>query len=352
MTHYLPEKIPAQSSFFKAVWTKNLDPISNAGNLPISLQAPAIDDGMVFIGDNRGFFRAYELENGREVWSANDGSEFHSMPVVFNEKVIYGTVEGRVISRNAKSGEVIYNVDLGSPVETVGTIYKGKILFQLRSHQIFCLDVETGKILWGFKKSVPYLTTLQRASTPVVFNNKVYAGFADGTIGVLNIDEGVLIFETKLSDASKFLDVDVTPFFLDDKLYAGSASGNVAMIDPNSGKILRKAEFTSLRAPLVYKDQLIYGTSSGDLVFCDKNLNVLKTYKLSPNVALTSLALFKGNLVVGNLKGEVTAFSLDKEEVKTKFEFGHSYSAIFSDFVSKEDHLIVVSSRNRVFAFN
>lgn len=348
---YLPKNTDRQNDFFHAVWTKNLDPEYSSGNLPISLSSAAIDDGIVYMGSNQGYFAAYELSNGREVWKVVDGSNFHSSPVIYKDKVIYGTVEGRVIARNTKNGdEVYYNVDLGASVETAGTISNGKIIFHLRNHQIFCLDVETGKILWGFKKAISYLTTLQKASKPIVYNNKVYVGFADGTLGVLGIEEGLLLYETKISTASKFLDVDANPFIYEDKLYLGSQSSPVMLIDPNSGKIIRTADFTTLRAPIVLDGQLLFGTSNGELVITDKNLVVQKKIVLS-KFQITSLGIFKDKIVAGNLKGNVFAINKDLSGVFSKFEFGHAYSAIFSDFESKEDHLVVTSSRNRVFVF-
>lgn len=349
---YLPKNDQKKSEFFHAVWTKNLDPVYNSGNLPISLSGAVIDDGIVYMGSNQGYFAAYELANGREVWKAMDGSTYHSAPVVYKDKVIYGTVEGRVIARNTKNGdEVYYNVDLGASIETAGTIYNGKIIFHLRNHQIFCLDIETGKILWGFKKAISYLTTLQKASKPIVYNNKVYVGFADGTLGVLGIDEGLLLYEVKISTASKFLDVDANPFIFEDKLYIGSQSSPVMMIDPNSGKIIRTADFTSLRAPIVVNKQLVFGTTSGELVATDANLVVQKKIELS-KAQITSLSVFKNKIIAGNLKGKLYAVNFDLSTKHAEFDFGHAYSAIFSDFDSREEHLVVTSSRNRVFVFN
>jgi outer membrane protein assembly factor BamB len=351
LSNYLPEKIVSKKSFFQTVWSKNLDPQFDSGNLPIALQSPEVDDGIVYVGDNKGYMVAYELENGREIWRAFDGSTYHSTPVVYKNKLIYGTVDGRVIARNTKNGdEVFYNVDLGSPVETAGTVSNGKILFHLRNHQIFCLDLETGKIIWGFKKSISYLTTLQKASSPLVYNNKVFVGFADGTLGAIGLDEGILLYEVKLSEATKFLDIDSSPILFDGKIYIGSQGSPVTIIEPNTGKILRKSDFLSFRKPIIFNDQLVFGTSTGDLVLTDKNLTVLKSINLSKS-SLTSLVTFKNKFVVGSLKGEV--FSVDSKdfELNGKFEFGHAYSAIFSDIVSKEDHLIILSSRNRLFAF-
>src|SRR5690606_9929908 len=118
-------------------------------------------------------------------------------------------VEGRVFARHYLTGQLKYAVDLGASVETEGAVYKGRILFQLRNHQIFALDALTGKILWGHKRSVPFMTTLQRASTPAFVDNKVIVGMADGVVVALSLDDGSLLWERKIGTAAKFVDVDV-----------------------------------------------------------------------------------------------------------------------------------------------
>lgn len=182
---YYPKAEVPNKPMFNPSWVKNLDPMYDSGNLPIALQSPLIHEGIVYVGSNAGFMQAYELENGKMVWSEKDDSTYHSSPVVYKDQVVYGTVQGRVISRHYTTGKIKYSVDLGASVETKGVIYKGRILFQLRNHQVFCLDVETGKILWGYKRSVSFVTTLQRSSTPVVYKDKVLVGFADGSFAAL-----------------------------------------------------------------------------------------------------------------------------------------------------------------------
>ena len=209
LKEYAPKAEVADKAKLTPAWIKNLDPSYDSGNLPIGLQTPLVNEGIVYAGHNGGFMEAYELDNGRLVWSEKDGSTYHAGAVAYKDQVIYGTVQGRVISRHGILGTIKYSVDLGASVETRGTIYNGRIFFQLRNHQVFCLDVETGKIIWGYKRSVPYLTTLQRASTPVVYKDKLLVGFADGVFAALSIDEGILLYDTKLSTASKFVDVEM-----------------------------------------------------------------------------------------------------------------------------------------------
>jgi outer membrane protein assembly factor BamB len=298
---------------------------------------------------------AYELENGKPVWSEVDGSTYHAAPVAFKDQIIYGTVQGRVISRHYTTGKIKYSVDLGASIETKAVINQGRAYFQLRNHQIFCIDVETGKILWGYKRSVPYLTTLQRASTPLIYKDRVLVGMADGTMLALSTDEGVMLYETKLSTASKFIDVDNSPIILNDKVYIGAVGGPLSLLEANTGKIIRRGDFIASRSPYIDPalkgEQLLFGTPNGELVLTDKNLTILSKSKISKGV-ITGIAPFKQGLAVSTTAGEILFVDPKTLAVIEKFNLGHSYSAVFGDLESHDGYLSLLSSRNRLFTFH
>ena len=351
---YIPKPELPKAYAFKPLWIKNMDPSYESGNLPVALQSPLIHEGILYIGQDSGFMQAFELENGRAVWSEFDGSTYHASPVSYKDQIVYGTVQGRVISRHNITGKIKYSVDLGASIETKGAVYQGRIFFQLRNHQIFCLDVETGKILWGYKRSVSSLTTLQRASIPVVYKDRVLVGMADGTLIALSLDEGVVLFETKLSTASKFQDVDNAAFILNDKIYVGAAGAALSLIDPSTGKILKRADFIASRAPYINpldkSEQLLFGTPTGELILTDKNINILQKIKIS-NGEVTSIAPFKQGFAVSTTTGEILFLETKSLKVVDKFIFGHAYSAVFGELESKENYLSVFSSRNRLYTF-
>lgn len=350
LKEYIPKKVVETKPKLQASWIKDLDPKYDSGNLPIALQSPLINEGIVYAGHNSGYMQAYELDNGRLVWSEFDGSTYHAGAVAYKDQIVYGTVQGRVISRHGILGTIKYSVDLGASIETRGVVYNGRIFFQLRNHQIFCLDVETGKIIWGYKRSVPYLTTIQRTAQPIIYKDKVLVGFADGTFAGLSIDEGVLLYESKLSTASKFVDVDNPAFIYDDRVYISPVGSNLSLLDPNTGKVLRTSDFSVSRAPLVRENQLIFGTPNGEIILTDKNLNILNTVKVSEGL-ITGIVPYKTFYAVSTTIGEIKLVDQKTLKVIETFKLGHAYSAVFGEMQTTGDYLAVLSSRNRLFLF-
>lgn len=340
----------AGKSDFKTIWSKNLDPIYDTGNLPIALQSPVISEGLVFVGANNGFFHSFELENGKQVWKVNDHSSYHSKPVIYKDQVIYGTQDGRVYSRATINGELKYNVDLGASIEGSGVIYNGKIFFHLRNHQVFALDVETGKILWAYKRSVPYLTTLQRAAKPVVLNNRLYVGFADGTLAALNLEEGLLVFEIKLSTGIKFVDLDNPISVVDGKIYAGVMGGPLHIINAENGAIIKRSEIVASRSPIIEGDELLVPMNNGAIVRTDKNLNFIAEKKIMKG-AISDVKSLGSSYFVTSTTGEIAEVEKRTLTIIRSKHLGHPYSAIFGEIDINQNNIAVMSSRNRLYLF-
>jgi outer membrane protein assembly factor BamB len=333
---------------FRPIWIKNHDPGYDTGNLPIGLQSPVIHQGILYIGHNSGYMFAYELENGRTVWSTKDKGAYHAAPVVYDESVIYGTVEGRVYRRHRLNGKLEYEVDLGASIESEPVIAKGRLFVHTRNHKIFCLDVKTGKILWAYRRSVPFLTTLQRVSRPLIRENKLYVGFADGVVAAFSIEEGILLWETKVGEGSKFVDVDARPYFYRGKILIGPQRGQFAVINPINGMLERRLPYQVSREPMIWKNRLILPTVDGELVFLDKNFKKENLIKIS-KAGISSIVPWKNGLAVSTVEGEL--FYLDGPTVAERIHFGHEASAVFSRLQVSEETLALFSSRNRLYVF-
>jgi len=345
-----PEPVKSATKFFKPIWIKNMDVSHDTGNLPIGLQSPVIEEGILYIGNNSGSMEAYEALNGRKVWSEKESGDYHAAPIVYKQMVIYGNVEGRLFSRDRFSGNLLYSVDVGAAVESQPQLFNGRLLVHTRNHKVVCLDALTGKILWAYKRSVPFLTTLQRVSRPLVRDNKVYVGFADGFVAAFSIEEGILLWETKAVDGPKFIDVDTQPIFYGKNIVVGSQSGPMTVINPAGGLIMRRVPYNLSRAPITYKGNLILGTAEGEVVILDNDFKVIASKTITTD-GITGLALWKDHLTVATTGGELVSLSMDLKREIERFDFGHANSALFGRLVVREEKLAAYSSRNRLYVF-
>ena len=343
-----PEK---PNQFFKVSWSKNLDLDYVSGNLPIGLGAPRIFNDIVYMGSLSGVMSAYDLETGRVLWSHNEKTQLGGPSEFFNDHVAYGGLSGRFFVRHYLTGQLKYAIDLGAPVESAPHYFNGHLIVYLRGHQIVHLDAETGKVLWVYKRAVPVTTTLQRTTKPLIIGNKIILGFADGFVGALSLEEGLLLWETKIVDQSKFVDVDLNPILASGSIITGSPSGDLTAVNPDSGAISRTYSVSCMAHPVLKGEQLILGTNDGEVVLMGIGGDILKRVKISEQ-PVSAVTWWRDTLVAASFDGKIRAIDPLTMKVVDEFAMGYEYSAVFSDLVVKDDYMAVYSSRNRLYIFH
>ena len=347
----MPKPPSRKTSYFNPIWIHSFDPPYESGNLPIGLGGPFINDDLIYSGDNRGGMVAYAAENGRIVWKKDDsGIGVHSSAIKLGDYLYYGTSIGRLISRHLITGDLKYSNDLGASIEGKPTTAEGRLFIHLRNHKLVALDAETGKILWNYKRNVPYTTTIQGVSRPLIINQSLYTGFADGFIVCLSVNDGTMLWEQKLSTGTKFVDVDMSPTFIDGKIVVGSLAGPLHILDHQSGKILRTLDYTITRAPQNFNGLYYLGTSSGEVLQVNRAFQLLQSVSLGL-LPLTSLTVWKDKIVAANVHGKVALIDPQSMKILEVFSLGHAHSAVFSEIVESGGKLAIQSSRNRLYVF-
>jgi outer membrane protein assembly factor BamB len=345
-----PRTSAPEKEIFTPAWINNLDPKHDTGNLPIALNWPLAHEELLFVGDNSGVMRAFDIKTGQPAWSAVDRGGYHAGPVIDGEVIYYGNVDGRLYARNWRSGNLLYSIDLGASIETAPVIARGRLLVHARNHKIFCLDARTGKIIWAYKRSVPQLTTIQRSSRPYVSGQKVFVGFADGFMSAFSLEEGVLLWERKVALGNKFVDVDSSPIIFEGRLITGPLQGPMTVLSPGNGNVFRTIPVTISRAPLVIGKRLFAPTVDGELIEFDRNFKEVRKIRLT-NAVLGDVVEWKDGLAVGAADGRIFAVSKDDLSVRATYYLGHTYSAVFGPMAQGQGMLAVLSSRNRLYVF-
>jgi outer membrane protein assembly factor BamB len=345
-------KAPEKSvDFFNVMWSKNLDPEYISGNLPIGVGAPRIFNDIVYMGSLDGIMSAYDIESGRVLWSQDENTPLGGPVEFFNDHIAYGGLSGRLFIRHYLSGKLKYAIDLGAPIESAPFFHKDRMIIYLRGHQIVNMDAETGKILWVYKRAVPVTTTLQRTTKPLIIGNKIIVGFADGFLGALSMDEGLLLWETKVVEQSKFVDVDLNPVLVGGVVVSGSPSGDLKAVNPDSGAISLSYGVSVLAHPILKGEQLILGTNDGEVLLMGPGGEVLKRVQVSKQ-AISAVGWWKDNLIAASFDGKIRAIDPLTLKIVDEFAMGYDYSSVFSDLVIDKEFMAVYSSRNRLYLFH
>lgn len=338
-----------QSKALTMAWAKNLDHDYVSGNLSIGSASPLIHEGLLYAGSLKGVMSCYHLDSGRPVWTQDEGQALNGQARAYKNMLLYGSVEGRVFARHYLTGELIYSIDVGSPIESAPVISQGRMFFHLRDHRIIAMDVTSGKVFWSYKRSVPFTTTLQRVSLPLIHENRLIVGFADGHLAALSIEEGVVLWERALHRSNKFVDVDVSPVIYQGQVVAGSAAGDLSFLDPQTGALSGSLDFTVAHTPIIVGDDLLVGSVFGEIARIGPNLEIVKRKKLLEE-GISSMVYWKNGLSVATMSGKF--FHLDQKlNIVDSFDLGHELSSVFGAVEVSKTHMAFSSSRNRLYVF-
>ncbi len=343
-------KQPQEERFFNLAWNKNLDPKYRLGNLPIGWVTPTIHEQKIYVGDLSGNLNVYDKVSGRRLNFSKEEGAIQGKPLIFEKMLIYGTSEGKIIARDKDSLELIYDKKLGSSIESEVYPYKGRLFVHLRNHAIAALDIKTGKILWSYKRAVPFLTTLNRVSVPLGYQNSILVGFADGYLASLSIHDGHIIWEKKLSLAKKFLDIDLSPVIVNGTLWVGSLGSDFFIINPKNGVTLRRLVHKVAVPPVKFDGKMILLTDAGEILKLD-NLGAVESRSKLTKAGFSSAVTWRGHIVASTFDGSLVAISKDLTKIIDTHYFGHSYSSLFGFIEADEKYLAAYSSRNRLYVF-
>jgi outer membrane protein assembly factor BamB len=193
-------------------------------------------------------------------------------------------------------------------------------------------------------------TTLQRTTKPLLLDQKVIVGFADGFVGALSFQEGSLLWETKIVENAKFVDVDLNPILAGPMVVTGSPSGELMGINPQTGAVAMNFGVSVMSHPYLRGQQLLVGTNDGEVMLLSLSGEKLKTISISKE-PVSAVTWWKDHIIAASFDGKLRAIDPLTSQVVDSFEMGYSYSSIFSDLVTTDDYLAIYSSRNHLYIF-
>ncbi len=197
--------------------------------------APAVFYNKVFFGDMNGHFYAIDNKTGKEVWKyetnatrfINDSFGYDrkgivSSPVVIDRKVIFGARDGFMYNLDTETRKEnwVFDYNITWVISSVAT--DGNAVFSGTSDGRFvnAIDLKTGKELWRTNTNLVW-------SSPVLINDKLYAGGYDGYLYCLDKKTGAK-FNTALYTGGR---MQTSPVFSGDRLFTGSDDGYIYALE-------------------------------------------------------------------------------------------------------------------------
>jgi outer membrane protein assembly factor BamB len=331
----------------------NVDSSYLPGRLPVGLDQVSTDGEYFYYGTDKGELMRIKPPYGKAETLLTYNSPIVAAPI-FDAKTMYvSTQAGDLYAyTRGKKTDLLFHQTFASSIEVAPVLDDMRLVVGLRNHSIALLDKSTGVILWTYKRAVTAIRTLQRRSSPIVVGQKVITGFADGYLTAHQIEDGKLLWESKITEfeSKHFSDVSIQPMVFSKRLMTNAYQGYLKVVSLENGKLLR----TLLEKPLsnyVVKSNILYFINmDGEFIELNENFEIKNRTPVAAKGLATQLVSWGDSFLLVEHSGRIQLLSKNGKREKV-FNLGHHYSTVFGQMSTQDTYLALMSSRNRLYLF-
>ncbi len=260
----------------RTIWSASLEPADSELN---RLPQPVIAGGRLFALGGGGRLTAFNLENGKRLWSAELNSEDKDIyPGIVGAVAASETVVGAHASRNtlsvfeAETGALIWEVRHDQVLQGGPTLIDSQLMAVSDiDGRIFVYRLVNGELLWQ-RAGLPVNTVIYGASSPAFKGNELVIAGVGGEIAVYRIQTGNLLWADSLASLlpntplQSLGDILAHPVHDGKQVYVISQSGRFGAFDARSGYLLWEHPFAGSQMPWIAGDSLYLVTLTGRLI--------------------------------------------------------------------------------------
>jgi len=194
------------------------------------LSAPAVKDGMVWVGAGSGIFYGIDAATGFVTSQVQTGGMvYFASPSILGSAafVTGGEYDRKIYAVSLQNGASLWNTEPVSDSDIVKTSSissaNGRIFVSIGypNQKAVAIDASTGNVLWQYNLGDG--STWNFLSTPVVAGDVVFVGSQTGYLMALNSETGALVAQINLGDA-----IVSAPAVADGMVFVTTTGGKVS----------------------------------------------------------------------------------------------------------------------------
>ncbi|NBX84907.1 MAG: outer membrane protein assembly factor BamB [Gammaproteobacteria bacterium] len=240
----------------KIDWSRDVGSFKK-GILTPDLQ-PAIDNDKLFVATNDGSVTAAYAKTGQVLWQIKLKTPLLSGPVLSDTYVILCGDDSAIYILDKANGAIKYRILLSNDSIAKPLVQHNTLYVKTINGHLYRINLRTGHIDWTYERGSPEII-LKASSSPVIYQNMVFAGFSDGALVGLERSNGHVLFQQHIafpigaSEIESLVDIDTNPIIDGDDLYIATYQGEVGVYS------IRNSQFKWHRRASTYHDLAIDG---------------------------------------------------------------------------------------------
>jgi outer membrane protein assembly factor BamB len=269
--------------------------------------------------------------------------------------VLVGTEDSLVIALNAETGDELWKGSVSSEILSVPKVANGRVIVQTVDGKLQALDVADGRSLWIYESSVPALT-LRGTGSPLIAGNFVIAGFGNGSVVSVALDNGTLRWDQRVAiptgrtEIDRIVDIDGELIINENMLLTVSYNGNLVAIDPATGQLRWRIEESSANGLATGFGNIYVANANGHVVAYKLNQETpVWTNEQLLNRRLSAPVTFNNYVVTGDFDGYVHLILQSTGIMAGRFRVDRD--GVRAPMVSTNDTLYILGNSGNLRAY-
>lgn len=248
----------AMKDTLRTKWVTKLKKEKAITRRPYQFASPVIEDGMLYVGAASGYFYSIDLKKGKRLWDVKLDSGVYGEASGDNEYIYVADRKGVVYAIRKADGKIEWRTETNSEISSKPIVTGDTLYLSTTLKQVVAINRSGGGVKWQTQKigSIPQMT-IKGSSSPLLYNGRLYVGYADGMFYSYNALNGNIEWVKMLaSRGADFVDVDTSPIIKDDTIFVSIAEGKTFALDPDNGNIIWSAQAGGSNDPYLAGDVL------------------------------------------------------------------------------------------------
>lgn len=280
------------------------------------LSRPAFSGKHLFAATNRGKIFKIDAEKGEMLQTTNLKDRITSQLVVFKEetnsqsRLLIGTGSGKLVCLDTRDLNTLWiNEDASEMIETKPLVFGNKIIYGSWDARIHCLDSKSGEQLWEWTENDNFYYS-PAVCQPLTDGNSVFICAPDGHVSSIDLISGKTNWRINHS-AWESIGISEDR----KRLFVKSTRNQLSILNAKNGELIRELNIPYGGGlmpvePIEWKGSILFGTGNGFVYKINRN------YQISPLVFTgtagvhTLQRIHKNVFATSNVDGRLVVFKI------------------------------------------
>ena len=309
------------------VWKASSGKITN-NNRQIQ---PILVDTTLYTASSGGVINAFDAETGKTLWSRKLKLSLSAGIGYGDGLLLAGTEDGEVVALYASNGNPAWVGEANGGVSASPEGGQNIVVVPTSGNNLVGLSATDGSLVWSLSESTPRLL-LRGRGRPLVVSDVVLAGFDNGKLTLIRLDNGQRLWEVRVGDAigkteiERMTDVDAKPIIVNETVYTAAYQTRVISIDAPTARTMWENEI-STNKDMDIDEKHLYVVAEGDIVYAiDRNSGeTVWEQDRFANRGLTPPAVLGQYIIVGDSEGFIHVLNSATGDIEGREKTGGEF---------------------------